>query len=65
MLRVILLAVGISLVAVSTPALSQNFKGSCSDWCLKNKCGHGAMNQPICMKHCVDNCKAKNPNAKD
>jgi hypothetical protein len=65
MLRAILLAVAISLVAGSIPAFAQNFAGSCRDLCLKNRCGHGSMNPNVCMYNCVAACKKKNPKAQD
>jgi hypothetical protein len=63
MLRSILLAVAISLVAGSVPALAQ-FKGSCNDWCVQNRCAHGALSVPACVSKCTAACKQKHPNAK-
>jgi hypothetical protein len=65
MLRLILLALAIGVVVASTPALSQNFKGSCSAFCQKERCAHGSMNQAKCMTKCVQICKEKNPKATD
>jgi hypothetical protein len=63
MLRSILLAVTISVMAGSIPALAQ-FKGSCQDWCLTTRCAHGVFNQPVCMNKCMAACQKKHPNAK-
>ena len=66
MLRLFLLAaVATSLLAGLMPASAQNFKGSCIEWCLQNRCARGAMNQTKCMNRCVPVCKHKNPKAHD
>jgi len=65
MMRSILLGAAIGLVVASTPALSQNFKGSCSAFCQKDRCAHSSMDQAKCMTKCVQACKGKNPKATD
>jgi hypothetical protein len=62
MLRSILLAVTISLLAGSVPAFAQI--KSCNEWCLANRCGVGSMNRNECMRRCVPACQQKNPKTK-
>ena len=61
MLRSTVIAFAISLLSGSVPALAAQ---SCSDWCLQNRCGHGAMNPQRCLQNCVPACEQKHPNGK-
>ena len=45
MLRAFSIAVAIGLMIGSVPAFAQNSKGSCQDWCFKNRCAPG--NTPV------------------
>ena len=66
MLRIAIVAAAISLFSGSIPALAQNFKGSCEQFCREKRCatGNASHGMNICMSKCVPNCKMKNPNAK-
>jgi hypothetical protein len=66
MLRPVVVAVAISLLSGSVPALAQNFKGSCEQFCREKRCaaGNAAFTMNTCMAKCVPNCRMKNPNAK-
>lgn len=57
MLRTILLAVAVVLVAGSIPASAAKMsRNACRNWCLQNRCMHGAGNQQLCLEHCVPDC---------
>ena len=56
MLRSIKFAVVISFLWGAVPASAAQ---SCQDWCMANRCGHGALNQIVCMGKCVPACEQK------
>ena len=66
MLKPIVVAVAISLLSGSLPAVAQNFKGSCEKFCREKRCsaGNASHGMATCMSICVPNCRMKNPNAK-
>jgi hypothetical protein len=58
MLRIILLAGAVILVAASIPAPAKAAT-DCQSWCLQNRCAHGAPNQQNCMQQCLRICEKK------
>ena len=58
MLRALLAALIILLVAQSTPAAAQS---SCAEWCRANRCSGGMQtgNAPGCMTKCVAACQKR------
>ena len=57
MLRSILFAIALSFVLAGTlPTFAAQ---SCQEWCMQNRCAHGALNQPLCMSRCVPACQEK------
>jgi hypothetical protein len=62
MLKLVLSTAVIGLVAGLTPSIAQT--SNCQNWCLQNRCAHGAPNQTLCMEKCVAFCEKKNKKGK-
>jgi hypothetical protein len=53
-MKVLLIATTVSFLSGLMPAFAAH---SCQDWCLRNRCAHGAANQTLCMNRCVPACR--------
>jgi hypothetical protein len=56
MLKIIPLAIGLSLLCGVIPAAAAS---SCESFCAQNRCGHGSYNPTRCMHNCVAICQEK------
>ena len=54
--RLILVAIGFSLLRGATPSFAAQ---SCEDWCIQHRCAHRVLSQGACMNKCVVACKQK------
>ena len=60
-MRVLLVAVAVSLVASVLPASAQGGVGGCPEWCRINRCtgGIAANMGAVCINKCTAACEAK------
>jgi hypothetical protein len=62
MLRPLLLALALGLIAVAIPNDAQSKTSSCNEWCSQNRCPAGGIGHGGCMNKCVAGCQKKHPN---